>query len=304
MAFNDPRWADVTQSIVGAIAGPDPARRAQSEAALGQAARGYAAADLDRQTSDYREQLVQAILNPNTRAAMAYAAGAGGEYAKGATPLIAGQGALPGADITPEIASNISAIMGVQDMKDTPAGLPMVLANNLAARSISASRGGGGGASGAPAEFTGLTSNQRLLLQNAIKPFMAKADPSLPASVQNEVIRLIRDEDMMFEDALADVTERIGRPTVVNPGGTWLSRALGLDTSPDVYEEDTSEPFTLLDPDKIAGLIAAAPVDPTQPAQGGNEDVLAQARAAIAAGADREAVIARLRANNIDPAGL
>lgn len=138
MAFNDPRWADVTQSIVGAIAGPDPMRRAQSEAALGQAARGYAAADLDRQTGDYREQLVQAILNPNTRAAMAYAAGAGGQYATGATPLIAGQAALPGADVSPEIASNISSVMGVQRMSETPVGFEDALANEIRKQQISA----------------------------------------------------------------------------------------------------------------------------------------------------------------------
>lgn len=138
MAFNDPRWADVTQSIVGAIAGPDPMRRAQSEAALGQAARGYAAADLDRQTGDYREQLVQAILNPNTRAAMAYAAGAGGQYATGATPLIAGQAALPGADVSPEIASNISSVMGVQRMSETPVGFEDALANEIRRANISA----------------------------------------------------------------------------------------------------------------------------------------------------------------------
>lgn len=127
MNFNDPRWADTSNAIAGAILGPDPRQRAQSEAYLGSASRDYAAAGLDKQTRDYREQIVQAIMNPNTRAAMAYAAGAGGQYATGATPLIAGQAALPGSDVSPEIASNISAVMGVQGMGDTPVGMPMVL---------------------------------------------------------------------------------------------------------------------------------------------------------------------------------
>lgn len=61
------------------------------------------------------------------------------------------------------------------------------------------------------------------------------------------------------------------------------------------------EPLDLVDP-KNKAIYQKLLGEPADASQGG--DVLSQARAAIAAGADRNAVIERLKQNKIDPAGL
>ncbi len=137
MALKDPRSLDLLNSITGIIAGPDPLKRAQSEAFLGRASSDYATADTTRRELEWREKMLQAGLNADTRQSMALASVIGGDVGRNAPALISGMAGLPGSDVSEEIASNISALMGVQGMGDTPVGYGKGLENAIQRQRIS-----------------------------------------------------------------------------------------------------------------------------------------------------------------------
>lgn len=156
-----------------------------------------------------------------------------------------------------------------------------------AMRDVAAIRNNKG--STAPDGSVGLTSNERMLLQNALNGYTAKGvnfDPSMPAAVMAEVARL--KPSMGFEAALMSVIGQIEGSGGVDDG--WLP----FDATPDPYRLSIGDAMT-----------PPLAVDPTQasvnPASGG---ILDEARSAIAAGANPAQVAARLREMGIDPAGL
>jgi hypothetical protein len=120
---------------------------------------------------------------------------------------------------------------------------------------------------------------------------IGSADPAVKAQANAEVDQLVASGKSEAE-AVADVVSRLDRPDVVtNPAGTMASRALGLTPA------DAPPDATVKGPAKAVKPAGGSMVPPPP-------DVLAQAKAAIAKGADPAAVAARLGENGFTADGL
>lgn len=303
--------SNIANLIVG-----NPQAEAESEAAIQLMRQRAAAADLDRQTQQYRSGATEALQAGDLNMALAQLATLGSDAN---FESVTGIQALNGA---PEAEQGIlQAATGVQTAPNTFLGQGRNLASlearnnsdNARALEVAAMKPVEAMVDGQPALVrtdeapglspivkaaigegatpTGFTSNQRLQLQAALEPYtndLERIDPNLPAQVAAEVIALM-ENDVPFPEAVNSVIGRIEiEEEVKNPSGTWLSRALGMNTSPDITGPVDGARYRL------------AP--PSTPDDAG--EILRQAREAVAQGANPQAVRQRLLDMGIDPGPL
>lgn len=116
-------------------------------------------------------------------------------------------------------------------------------------------------------------------------------------AVEGEIIRLMQEEDMTESEAKASATARMQYEQVVEDDGNrgWFRD----DVEPTMGDGDFLYTFKPLD-----GEDDEENARDRNPALKSDPETLQSAREAIAEGANREAVIARLRKNGIDPKDL
>lgn len=289
--YANPAFASGLSDMLAAFTGGgDPRAVAAAELAASEAG-------LNNDTRRYRENIGAAGDANDLAGLLVSSLQAGRDYSAEAPEIAASLGALPEFGMGDRDFGRLLAGTGVQNV---PGG---TIADMLGGHAIqgAAPRGGGGGGGrrsgggggGAPAASKprALTRGATAALLSALEEKGLTPDEAYTYVGEAEGM-LAADPNLTENSVLAQLVPSITvEERVVDPNDSWF---------------DPSDWWTGPETERVVNGPAVAPPDASAPPAPDvdAESALAEARDAIAAGADRVTVMLRLREMGIDPAGL